>query len=89
MLRHSARKVKITGDAAANQGLPLAPVASYEGLVVAANILQGNHQKPNYLGIPSVVFTVTSPGSPSIFRRNRTSSLIDFGAAFSRSLSSW
>jgi glutathione reductase (NADPH) len=58
MLRHSARKVKITGDAAANQGLPLAPVASYEGLVVAANILQGNHQKPNYLGIPSVVFTV-------------------------------
>ena len=58
MLRHSARKVKITGDAAASQGLPLAPVASYEGLVVAANILQGNHQKPNYLGIPSVVFTV-------------------------------
>jgi glutathione reductase (NADPH) len=33
-------------------------VASYEGLIVAANLLKGNHQKPNYLGIPSVVFTV-------------------------------
>jgi glutathione reductase (NADPH) len=25
---------------------------------VAANLLNGNHQKPNYAGIPSVVFTV-------------------------------
>ena len=50
--------VYAVGDAAASGGLPLAPVASYEGLVVAANLLKGNHQKPNYLGIPSVVFTV-------------------------------
>ena len=50
--------VYAAGDAAASGGLPLAPVASYEGLVVAANILKGNHQKPNHLGIPSVVFTV-------------------------------
>jgi glutathione reductase (NADPH) len=50
--------VYAAGDAAASGGLPLAPVASYEGLLVAANLLKGNHQKPNYLGIPSVVFTV-------------------------------
>jgi glutathione reductase (NADPH) len=50
--------VYAAGDAAASEGLPLAPVASYEGLVVAANILKGNHQRPNYLGIPSVVFTI-------------------------------
>jgi glutathione reductase (NADPH) len=25
---------------------------------VAANLLKGNHQKPNYLGVPSVVFTI-------------------------------
>jgi glutathione reductase (NADPH) len=49
--------VYAAGDAAASGGLPLAPVASYEGLVVAANLLKGNHQRPNYLGIPSVVFT--------------------------------
>jgi glutathione reductase (NADPH) len=50
--------VYAAGDAAASEGLPLAPVASYEGLIVAANLLKGNHQKPNYLGIPSVVFTI-------------------------------
>jgi len=46
------------GDAAASGGPPLAPVASYEGQIVASNILKGNHQRPNYLGIPSVVFTI-------------------------------
>src|ERR1700682_2623086 len=46
------------GDAAASEGPPLAPAASYEGLIVAANLLKGNHQRPNYLGIPSVVFTI-------------------------------
>jgi glutathione reductase (NADPH) len=50
--------VYAAGDAAATAGLPLAPVASYEGLIVATNLLKGNHQRPNYLGIPSVVFTV-------------------------------
>ena len=46
------------GDAAASGGAPLAPVASYEGVIVAANLLKGNHQTTNYLGIPSVVFTI-------------------------------
>ena len=46
------------GDAAASGGPPLAPVASYEGQIVATNLLKGNHQRPNYFGIPSVVFTI-------------------------------
>jgi glutathione reductase (NADPH) len=50
--------VYAAGDAAASGGLPLAPVASYEGQIVAANLLKGNHQTPNYLGIPSVVFAI-------------------------------
>jgi glutathione reductase (NADPH) len=50
--------VYAAGDAAASGGPPLAPAASYEGLIVAANLLKGNHQRPNYLGIPSVVFTI-------------------------------
>jgi glutathione reductase (NADPH) len=33
-------------------------VAGYEGVIVAANLLKGNHQKPRYLGIPTVVFTI-------------------------------
>jgi glutathione reductase (NADPH) len=50
--------VYAAGDAASSGGPPLAPVASYEGLIVAANLLKGNHQTPNYLGIPSVVFSI-------------------------------
>ena len=33
-------------------------MASYEGRLVAANLLKGNHQTANYLGLPSVVFTI-------------------------------
>lgn len=46
------------GDAASSGGPPLTPVASYEGIIVAANLLKGNSQKPNYLGIPTVVFAI-------------------------------
>ncbi len=50
--------VYAAGDAADSGGLPLTPVASMEGRIVAANLLNGNQQKPNYAGIPSVVFAV-------------------------------
>ena len=46
------------GDAAAGGGPPLTPVAGAEGRVVAENLLQGNHQQPNYTGTPSVIFTI-------------------------------
>jgi glutathione reductase (NADPH) len=54
----SVPAVYAAGDAAASGGPPLAPVASYEGQIVAANLLKGNHRRPNYLGIPSVVFSI-------------------------------
>jgi glutathione reductase (NADPH) len=54
----SNQSVYAAGDAAASGGPPLTPVASYEGIIVAANLLKGNHKKPNYLGIPTVVFTI-------------------------------
>jgi glutathione reductase (NADPH) len=50
--------VYAAGDAAASGGPPLTPVASYDGIIVAANLLKGNEEKPNYLGIPTVVFTI-------------------------------
>jgi glutathione reductase (NADPH) len=46
------------GDVAANKGLPLTPVASYDGSVVANNLIKGNTLKSNYIGLPSVVFTI-------------------------------
>ena len=52
-------RVYAAGDAALPPGsLPLTPVAAHEGLVVASNILHGNQKKPDYRGIPSVVFTI-------------------------------
>lgn len=50
--------VYAAGDAAASGGLPLTPVASMEGRIAAANLLEGNRDKPNYAGVPTVVFTV-------------------------------
>ena len=50
--------VYAAGDAAESGGPPLTPVASYDGIIVAANLLKGNRQRPNYLGIPTVVFTI-------------------------------
>jgi glutathione reductase (NADPH) len=65
----SIRAVYAAGDAADSGGSPLAPVASYEGLIVAANLLQGNHQRPNYLGVPSVVFTIPSLAAVGLSER--------------------
>lgn len=50
--------VYAAGDAAASGGLPLTPVASMEGRVVAANLLEGNLHKADYRAVPTVVFTV-------------------------------
>jgi glutathione reductase (NADPH) len=45
------------GDCVASGGLPLTPVSSMQASIVAHNLLHGNERKPNYTGIPSVVFT--------------------------------
>ncbi|KKM00818.1 hypothetical protein LCGC14_1800610, partial [marine sediment metagenome] len=37
---------------------PLTPVSSHDAKVVAANLLNGNHKKPDYTGVPSVAFTI-------------------------------
>src|SRR5439155_7907943 len=50
--------VYAAGDCAATDGPALTPVAGYEGRIVAANLLEGNRETPDYHAIPSVVFTV-------------------------------
>lgn len=49
--------VYAAGDAAAT-GPPLTPVAGREGEVVAANLLGGNHRRPDLGSVPSIVFTL-------------------------------
>jgi glutathione reductase (NADPH) len=61
--------VYAAGDAAASGGPSLTPVAAYEGMIVAANLLKGNDQKPNYLGIPTVVFAIPPLASVGLGER--------------------
>ena len=49
--------VYAAGDAAGS-GPPLTPVASHDAKAAAANMLEGNHRKPDYRGVPSVAFTI-------------------------------
>lgn len=50
-------RVYAAGDAA-GVGPPLTPVSTRDARVVAANLLEGPHHKPDYRGTPSVVFTL-------------------------------
>jgi glutathione reductase (NADPH) len=69
--------VYAAGDAAA-QGPPLTPVSSHDGKIVAANILEGNSQRPDYRGVPSVAFTlppIAAVGLSEAAARERTPKL--------------
>lgn len=46
------------GGDAAEQGLPLTPVAGHDGKVIAGNLLEGNRYRPDYRAVPSVAFTI-------------------------------
>ncbi len=50
-------RVYAAGDVADSEGLPLTPVAVYEGHAVASNIIKGNNKAPQYKEMPTVVFT--------------------------------
>ena len=52
-------------------GLPLTPVASYDGNIVANNLLYGNTMKVNYNGLPSVVFTIPPLASVGLQENQR------------------
>lgn len=50
--------VYAAGDAADGGGLPLTPVAGYEGEIAAANILDGNARTADFRGLASMAYTV-------------------------------
>jgi glutathione reductase (NADPH) len=49
--------VYAAGDAA-QLGPPLTPVSSHDAKVVTTNLIEGNHSKPDYRGVPSVAFAL-------------------------------
>lgn len=50
--------VYAAGDSANTRGMPLTPVAAFEGKVAASNMLKGTTTVPDYSGVPTAVFTI-------------------------------
>ena len=63
--------VYVAGDANA-YGMPLTPVATYEGELVATNILENNNAMPDYSVVPSVVFTTPTLASVGMKEEDAT-----------------
>lgn len=70
--------VYAAGDVAATAGPPLTPVSSLEGRIAAANLLEGNHAKPDYTGIPSVVFTIPALARVGLLESEARDQGLDF-----------
>ncbi len=66
------------GDSADSGGLPLTPVATMEGHVVASNLLKGNRRQPNHLGVPTVVFTLPTLSSVGLLEEDATKQGLKF-----------
>jgi glutathione reductase (NADPH) len=69
--------VYAAGDAALS-GPPLTPVAGHDAKAVAANMLDGNHQKPNYFGVPSVAFTIPPIASVGLSEKQARDNGLEF-----------
>lgn len=54
------------GDAAATDGMPLTPVAGYDGRIIAANLLGEHREEAEYHATPTVVFTIPPLASVGI-----------------------
>ncbi|WP_153505723.1 dihydrolipoyl dehydrogenase family protein [Cumulibacter manganitolerans] len=50
--------VYAAGDSADTPGLPLTPVAVFEGKLAASNMMNGTARVPDYAGVPTAVFTI-------------------------------
>ncbi|MDW3215647.1 MAG: NAD(P)/FAD-dependent oxidoreductase [Ilumatobacteraceae bacterium] len=50
--------VYAAGDSADTAGMPLTPVAVFEGKVAASNMLKSSTVIPEYAGVPTAVFTI-------------------------------
>ena len=80
--------VYAAGDVASTKGIPLTPVAGYEGQIVAENLLKGKHSRPNYEGIPSVVFTIPPLASVGLHENSARQKGLQFRTNF-QDTSSW
>lgn len=80
--------VYAAGDCAASGGLPLTPIASYDGRIVADNLLETNKVAVDYKGTPSVVFTIPPLASVGLSEENARKMGLKFKVNYSNT-SQW
>lgn len=80
--------VYAAGDAASTPGLPLTPVAVFEGKVAASNMLKGTTTAPDYTGVPTAVFTIPELARVGLLEQEARDRGIDIDVRYTDT-SSW
>lgn len=80
--------VYAAGDSADTPGMPLTPVAVFEGKVAASNMVKGTTTVPDYAGVPAVVFTIPELARVGLLEDEATAAGIDVDVRY-HDTSSW
>ncbi len=75
--------VYAAGDSADTPGMPLTPVAVFEGKVAASNMLKGTTSVPGYAGVPTAVFTIPELARVGMLEREARDQGIDVDVRYS------
>ncbi len=75
--------VYAAGDSANTTGMPLTPVAVFEGKVAASNMLKGTTTVPGYAGVPTVVFTIPELARVGMLEQDARDQGIDVDVRYS------
>ena len=75
--------VYAAGDSANTTGMPLTPVAVFEGKVAASNMLNGTTTVPDYAGVPTAVFTIPELARVGMLEQDARNQGIDVDVRYS------
>ena len=75
--------VYAAGDSAHTPGMPLTPVAVFEGKVAASNMINGTTTVPDYGGIATTVYTIPELSRVGLLEDEATATGIDFDVRYS------
>lgn len=75
--------VYAAGDSANTTGMPLTPVAVFEGKVAASNMLNGTTTVPDYAGVPTAVFTIPELARVGMLEQDAKDQGIDVDVRYS------
>ncbi len=75
-------RIYAAGDAADTPGMPLTPVAVFEGKIAASNMLGHATTVPDYSGVPTAVFTIPELARVGLLESEAIDAGIDFDVRY-------